>query len=116
MAIENNCGVWSVDGVDGPHICEDVVPNTSFLNMKNVCLKIGKSLENDVLQLVIIEVQAVFWKPHHWNSICWDFFPMNDDLLVDFENLQMLQCIVYRSEKAIRNFLFQSFMLKKGLI
>jgi len=41
---------------------------------------------------------------------------MNDDLLVDFENLQMLQCIVYRSEKAIRNFLFQSFMLKKGLI
>jgi hypothetical protein len=65
MAIENNCGAWSVDGVDGPHVCEDVVPNTSSLNMKNVCLEIGKSLENNVLQLVVIEVQAVFWKPHH---------------------------------------------------
>jgi hypothetical protein len=64
MAIENNCGVWSVDGVDGPHVCEDVVPNISFLNMKNVCLEIGKSLENDLLQLVVIEVQAIFWKPH----------------------------------------------------
>jgi hypothetical protein len=41
---------------------------------------------------------------------------MNDDLLVDFENLQMLQCIVYRLEKAIHNFLFQSFILKKSLI
>jgi hypothetical protein len=36
QAIENNCGVWSADGVDGPHVCEDVVPNTSSLNMKNI--------------------------------------------------------------------------------
>jgi hypothetical protein len=41
---------------------------------------------------------------------------MNDDLLVDFENLQMLQCIVYRSEKAIGIFLSQSFILKMELI
>jgi hypothetical protein len=56
------------------------------------------------LQLIVIKVQAIFWKPNHWNSICYVFFPMNDDLLVDFENLQMLQSIVYRSEKAICNF------------
>jgi hypothetical protein len=55
--------------------------------MKNVWLEIGKSLENDVLQLVVIEVQVAFWKPHHQNSICWVFFSMNVDLFVDFENL-----------------------------
>jgi hypothetical protein len=41
---------------------------------------------------------------------------MNDDLFVDLKNLQMLQCIVYRLEKTIGNFLSQSSILKKGLI
>jgi hypothetical protein len=41
---------------------------------------------------------------------------MNDDLLVDFENLQMLQYIVHRSKKTIGNYLSQSSILKKGLI
>jgi hypothetical protein len=59
MAIENNCGVWSVDGVDGPHLCEDVVPNTSFLNMKNICIEIGKPLKNDVLQLVVLSSNCI---------------------------------------------------------
>jgi hypothetical protein len=38
------------------------------------------------LQLVTIKAQAILWKPHHWNSICWGFFAMNDYLHVDLEN------------------------------
>ncbi len=41
---------------------------------------------------------------------------MNDDLNVDFENLQMLRCIVCILEKVASNFLSQSFVLRKGLI
>lgn len=41
---------------------------------------------------------------------------MNDDLGVDFENLQMLQCIIYIPKKMASNFLSQSSILKKGLI
>jgi hypothetical protein len=41
---------------------------------------------------------------------------VNDDLHVDFENLQMLQCIIYISEKMASNFLSQSSILKRGLI
>jgi hypothetical protein len=44
------------------------------------------------------------------------FFAINDDLHVDFEKLQMLQCSIYISEKMVGNFLSQSFVLRKGLI
>jgi hypothetical protein len=41
---------------------------------------------------------------------------VNDDLHVDLENLQMLQCIICISKKVVGNVLSQSFVLKKGLI
>jgi len=44
------------------------------------------------------------------------FFVVNDDLHVDLENLQMLQCIVCISKKMAGNVLSQSFVLRKGLI
>jgi hypothetical protein len=47
---ENNyTTVESVGGVDEPYLCEDVIPNTSFPDMKNVHLKTTISLENEVL-------------------------------------------------------------------
>jgi hypothetical protein len=86
--------VESVGGVNEPYLCEDVVPNTSSSDMESVCLETALSLENDVLPLVTIEGQVIFYKPHHRNSICWGLFVVNDDLHVDFENPQMLRCIV----------------------
>jgi hypothetical protein len=66
MATKNNCIiVENVNVVDGPLICEDVFLNTSSSNMENVCLKIGNLLENKVLQLTSMEIQVIFWKPHH---------------------------------------------------
>ncbi len=44
------------------------------------------------------------------------FFVVNDDLHVDFENLQILQCIIYILEKMACNFISQSSILKRGLI
>jgi hypothetical protein len=41
---------------------------------------------------------------------------VNDDLHVDLENLQMLQCIICISEKMANYVLSQSFVLRKGLI
>jgi hypothetical protein len=108
--------IESVGGVDEPYLCEDVVPNTSFSNMENVCLETTISLEDEVFWFVVIEVQVVFWKPHHRNSICWSLFVLNDGLHVDLEILQMLQCIVCISKNVVGNVLSQSFVLKKGLI
>jgi len=41
---------------------------------------------------------------------------MNDDLPMDLENLQMLQCIVYTSKKTSSNVMSENVFLKKGLI
>jgi hypothetical protein len=41
---------------------EDVVTNN--LNMESAHLKLDYLFENEVLQLVIIQVQVAFWKPH----------------------------------------------------
>jgi hypothetical protein len=50
MVIERNYAiVESVGGVDEPYLCEDVVPNTSFSDMENVCLKTTTLLKNEVL-------------------------------------------------------------------
>jgi hypothetical protein len=55
--------VESVDDVDGPLACEDV--GTNNLDMDNMRQTLCNSLENEVLQLTIIQVQVPFWKPHH---------------------------------------------------
>jgi hypothetical protein len=69
----------------------------SVCNVENVQPKFGSNLssKNDVVQLVTIEVQAQQWKPHNKISICRDFFVINDSLRIDFENLKLLQCIIY---------------------
>lgn len=90
---------WKVGGVDGPPTCENVTTNDSTINMH---LEIKNSLENEILQLIVIKVQVVLLKPHHWNSICWDFYVMNDDLHMDFEILQMLWCIIYTLKKSVK--------------
>ncbi len=42
---------------------------------------------------------------------------INDNLLVDLENQQMLQCIIYQFKHVVGNTLNQlSFILRKGLI
>jgi hypothetical protein len=46
----------------------------------------------DASQLVV-ESQAMAWKPHSHMFICWGFFVVNDGLLMDLMNLQMLWCI-----------------------
>jgi len=40
-------------------------------------------------------------------------FVVNDDLFMDLENPQMLQCIVYKSEKTLSIILSQSFVLER---
>jgi hypothetical protein len=61
MATKNDSFiVENVGGVGEPYLCEDVVPNTSSLDMENVCLETTLSLENEVLQLIATEAQVVF--------------------------------------------------------
>jgi hypothetical protein len=36
---------------------------------------------------VEVEIQLVAWKPHNRTLICWGFFVVNDNLLVDVEKL-----------------------------
>jgi len=41
---------------------------------------------------------------------------VNNDLPLDFENMQMLRCIVYKLQKTSNIVLSQSSILRKGLI
>jgi hypothetical protein len=50
-------------------------------------------LDVEVLQVMIIEMQVVLWITHNQMFICWGFFIINDNLQVDFESSQMLQCM-----------------------
>ncbi len=70
-----------------------------------------------VVQLTVVKAQATLWKPHHYSSICYGFFVVNDNLDVDIMNPQMLRCIIYRFEQANENVLTKScYILNKGFI
>jgi hypothetical protein len=56
---------------------------SSFSNVENVHLEFSNVTLLDVIdvsQLVVVEAQALAWKPHNRMSICWGFFVMNDGL------------------------------------
>jgi hypothetical protein len=52
------------------------------------------------------------------NSICWGFFAINDNYIVDLKNPHMLHCIIYRPTlgQKVGNIPNQSFVSRKGLI
>ncbi len=118
MAIENDFFIVNnVGGVDKPYLCEDVVPNTSSLDMESLRLEITLSLENEVLQFSSYKSSNCILETTPLKLYLLGFFVENDDLHVDLENPQMLQCIIYKSESNFpSNFLSQSFILKKSLI
>lgn len=66
---------------------------TNLSNVENVHLQ-----NVQVMQFTCIQTHPATWKPHSWNSICWGFFIVNDNLLVDLVNLQMSRCIIYRTK------------------
>jgi hypothetical protein len=67
-------------------------------------------------QMVAIQSQAITWKPNSRTSLCWGFFVVNDNLLVDLEKLQMLQCIICKIKQVGVLDLCQHSNLRKGLI
>jgi hypothetical protein len=67
-------------------------------------------------QLVVIQMQVIAWKPHNWTLICWGFFVVIDNLPMDLEKPQMLQCIICKTEQANAFVLCQWSTLWKGLI
>jgi hypothetical protein len=62
-------------------------------------------------QLEAIQAQSLTWKPHSRTSLCWGFFIGNDNLHVDFEKPQMLQCIICRTKQTSALNLCQGFTL-----
>jgi hypothetical protein len=40
------------------------------------------------LRIVFVVTQVAFWKPHNQTFICWGLLIINDNLLMDFINLQ----------------------------
>lgn len=89
-----NCIIESVCGVD------EYASNTPYYmhaslvsDVGSVHMQTNNLLVVEVLKVTIIEMQVVLWIPHNQMSICWGFFIINDNLHVDFENSQMLQCM-----------------------
>ncbi len=93
-------------------------PIGNLSNVEFVHLKCDSNLlENDDVQLTIVEVQIQQCKPHNMTSICWGFFIINDNLLIDFENPQMLWCTIYQFKQVAGNILNRpNYILKKWFI
>jgi hypothetical protein len=92
---------------------------SSLSNVENVHLESSNvTLLNvvDVSQLAV-EAQAMAWKPHSCMlGICWGCFVVNNGPPMDLMNLQMLWCIIRRSEQATNDVLIQKCIMRKGLI
>jgi len=88
-----NCIIECVCGVDeyasnAPYCMHvSLVSNVGIVHMQT-----NNLLDVEVLQVTIIEMQFVLGIPYNQMSICWRFFIINDNLHVDFESSQMLQC------------------------
>jgi hypothetical protein len=109
----------SVGGVDEDFhgLSENLIANS--LDVENVHLQCDNDLVyNDELNLVAIAIKAQKWKPNNKNSICWGFFAVNDNSLIDFKNPHMLCCIICRPTRCqkVGNISKQMFVLCKGLI
>jgi len=93
-------------------------PIGNLSNVEFVHLECDSNLlENDDVQLTIVEVQVQQCKPHNMTSIFWGFFVINDNLLIDFENPQMLWCTIYQFKQVVGYILKQpNYILKKWFI
>lgn len=75
MAIENDFFIVNnVGGVDKPYLCEDVVPNTSSLDMESLRLETTLSLENEVLQFSSYKSSNCIFGNHTIEIIFVGFF------------------------------------------
>jgi hypothetical protein len=70
----------------------------------------------DASKLVHVEAQAMALKPHSHLSICWGFFVVDDNLIVDLVKSQMLQCIICRCKQVANDVFVQIFTFCKHLI
>jgi hypothetical protein len=66
--------------------------------------------DNDILlfdeaHFRAMEFQALSWKPRNMTSICYNFFAINENLLVNLVDLQMLWCTICKSRQAYGNIL-----------
>jgi hypothetical protein len=80
---------------------------------------VHQQCDNDIfdeMNLQIMELQTLLWKPHNMMYTCWNFFVVNDNLHVDLVNPQMLCCIICHTQQASRNILNKSSIVKKGFI
>lgn len=52
----------------------------------------------DEARFQAMELQALLWKPHDMTFVCCKLFAINNNMRVDLVNLQMLQCIICKSQ------------------
>jgi hypothetical protein len=62
----------------------------------------------DVSQL-LVKAQVLTWRPHARLFICWGFFVINDGLSMDVVKSQVLWCIIYKFEQALKIYVPQEF-------
>lgn len=71
----------------------NIVPFHNLSNVESVHQQCDNVVSNEI-NLQIIELQTLLWKPHNMMYTCWNFFVVNNNLHVDLANLQMLCCII----------------------
>jgi hypothetical protein len=62
-------------------------------DVENVHQQCDNVVSNE-MNLQIMELQTLLWKPHNMMYTCWNLFVVNNNLHVDLVNLQMLRYII----------------------
>jgi hypothetical protein len=53
------------------------------------------------INLKKLHVQRKFWKPHRRTFLCWGFYYVNNNVAIDFENAQIICCILCHKKSII---------------
>ncbi len=61
-----------------------------------------------------LHIQRKFWKPKGRNALCWSFFCINDNKLVNLEQPQIRRCLLCYN--ALMNVSNRKMQARKGLI
>lgn len=71
----------------------NVVPFHNLSDVESVHQQCDNIVFNE-MNLQIMELQSLLWKPHNMMYTCWNCFVVNNNIHFDLVNPQMLRCII----------------------
>ncbi len=84
----------------------DIIMEAQFEENISVQTKGSKNQKKEIkeimkMNLKKLHVQRKFWKPHRRTFLCWGCYCVNNNVVIDFENAQIMHCILCHKKSII---------------